>query len=400
VSDGLRFIDADGHILEPPTAMQDFAPASWRDRIWHLETDAKGKEWAVWNGRRSLANPYAAAGTAGFSDEIRLSAARGELKYSEVRPSAFEPGPFLEDLGTDGIEASVVYPSLMLDLANLPDPVFAAVQARAYNDYISAFVAYDPNRLFAVAVLPQQDIDAAAREIRRVAGLPGIVAVMIRPNPTADGKPFSHIVYDPLWQAATDTGLPIGLHPAPSTGIPNIAEAMGFTHVGMSEAPLDSENLQTHDMDNAFFVGSCVQMDVMATMMFLLGGGVCARFPDLRFIFLEANGGWLVPWLERLDHHAAAYPWDVPLIDQPPSAYFKRQCWISFDPDESTLAFTALSPLCGPDRIIWASDYPHQDSKFPGTTAEVAAAIQTLDDDGQAMIAGGNAAELYRIPIG
>ena len=34
----LQYIDSDGHILEPPTAMLDFAPAGYRDRIWHTET--------------------------------------------------------------------------------------------------------------------------------------------------------------------------------------------------------------------------------------------------------------------------------------------------------------------------------------------------------------------------
>ena len=88
-------------------------------------------------------------------------------------------------------------------------------------------------------------------------------------------------------------------------------------------------------------------------------------------MFLEANGGWLVPWLERLDHHAKKFCWDVPWLKMLPSEYFRRQCWISFDPDESMLAFTANSPLCGADRIIWASDYPHPDAKFPGVTEEL-----------------------------
>ena len=72
-------------------------------------------------------------------------------------------------------------------------------------------------------------------------------------------------------------------------------------------------------------------------MAFLLAGGVCERFPELRLIFLEANGGWLVPWLERLDHHAHVplFKPDVPLLKMDPSEYFRRQCWISFDPDES-----------------------------------------------------------------
>ena len=38
----LRYIDSDGHILEHPTAMPDYAPAEFRDRIWHIETDADG----------------------------------------------------------------------------------------------------------------------------------------------------------------------------------------------------------------------------------------------------------------------------------------------------------------------------------------------------------------------
>ena len=42
----LRYIDSDGHILEPPTAMPDYAPAEYRDRIWHIETDSDGTEWS------------------------------------------------------------------------------------------------------------------------------------------------------------------------------------------------------------------------------------------------------------------------------------------------------------------------------------------------------------------
>ena len=39
----LRYIDSDGHILEHPTGMPDYAPAEYRDRIWHIETDEAGR---------------------------------------------------------------------------------------------------------------------------------------------------------------------------------------------------------------------------------------------------------------------------------------------------------------------------------------------------------------------
>ena len=65
----LRYIDSDGHILEPPTGMLDFAPAKYRDRIWHIETDSDGLEWVVWDDRRTQAGGLAgtAARTGGLT---------------------------------------------------------------------------------------------------------------------------------------------------------------------------------------------------------------------------------------------------------------------------------------------------------------------------------------------
>ena len=57
------------------------------------------------------------------------------------------------------------------------------------------------------------DVARVAAEIRRVAELPGMVSVFMRPNPSVDWRPFNDPVYDPIWQAAQDTGLPIALHP-------------------------------------------------------------------------------------------------------------------------------------------------------------------------------------------
>ena len=46
-----------------------------------------------------------------------------------------------------------------------------------------------------------------------------------------------------------------------------------------------------------------------------------------------------------------------------PTQYFQRQGWISFDPEEATLALTAK--WIGPDRVIWGSDFPHPDAFYP-----------------------------------
>jgi len=396
VSAALRFVDSDGHVLEHPDGMVDYAPAEWRERIWHIERDGEGVEWCVVNGRRTRASGMSMAGVAGMGAEARERARRGEIPYTQVRPSAFDAQARLVDMDVDGIEQSVLYPTLLLGIQSEPDVAFADVQCRAYNDWLSDHVGEAPGRLFGAAVVPQQDVELAAREILRVKDLPGIVAVMLRPNPSLDWKPLNHRDYDPLWRAASDACLPIGFHPYQAGDLPGACRGLRLNAVGRSEEMPIDEALDAVGVDNIFYSQAIANpLDMMNTVAFTVAGGVCERFPELRLAFLEANGGWLVAWLERLDHQHAIFPWDAPALKRCPSEYFRRQCWISFDADESTLAFSAESPLCGADRILWASDYPHADALFPGVTAELQQGMASLRAEQQVAIAGGNARALY-----
>jgi predicted TIM-barrel fold metal-dependent hydrolase len=399
----LRFVDSDGHVLEHPTGMLDYAPEEYRDRIWHIETDAGGEEWLVWDGVRSPGNLASVSGTAGMSDEDCERAMTGQMRYTEVRPAAYNAKARLDDMTADDIHLSVLYPTQLLGIQCYKDTGFAIAQCRAYNDWLADHVSEGEGRLFGAALLPQQDIEASAAELRRAATKPGMVAAFIRPNPTADWKPFNHPVYDPIWKAACDTGLPLGLHPFLDNRLPGACIGMHFDKVHEKPPRFMDATQEAGSgigIDNIYFSQALSNpFDMIASMAFLLSGGVCERFPELKLIFLEANGGWLVPMLERLDHHAHVplFKPDVPDIKHDPSEYFRRQCWISFDADESLLAATANSPLVGADRIVWASDYPHPDAKFPGTTAELYEAIEGLTDEQQRLVAGDNAVALYNL---
>jgi hypothetical protein len=168
----LRFIDSDGHVLEHPTEMVDFAPAEYRDRIWHIETDRDGTEWLVFDGSRSPANRLAVAGTAGMSAAENRRAMAGEMKYTEVKPAAYNAKARLEDMTEDHIDMSVLYPTMLLGIQSNPDVEFADVQCRAYNDWLAAHVADGEGRLFGAAALPQQDIERAAAELRSSGPIP------------------------------------------------------------------------------------------------------------------------------------------------------------------------------------------------------------------------------------
>jgi uncharacterized protein len=392
----LHFIDADGHVLEHPTKMLDHAPAKYHDRIWHVETDGDGREWVVWDGSRDPAAVFAYAGTGGMSPEEQARAVSGELRYTEIRPGAFEPEPRLADLDTEGIGQTVLYPTMLLGVAGMQDLDLAVAQCRAYNDWLSDFCSAAPDRLFGIAIIPQQDVDAAAAEIRRASQRPNLVGTFIRPNPVIDWKHFHDPVYDPLWQAASDAGWPLGLHPFLAGDVPGAVTGLRLNDVHSPSSLAATNRMNLRNIFYTQAIGNPV--DMMTSLAFLLAGGVCERFPDLTVIVLETNGGWITPWMERLDHHWKTFGFDVPDCKLAPSEYFRRQCYISFDADEETLALAAESPYVGNDRIIWASDYPHPDAKFPGTVGELLDNIGDLDAGAQENIAWRNAQRLYDLP--
>jgi predicted TIM-barrel fold metal-dependent hydrolase len=397
---GVRIVDADGHVLEPPTGMAERAPAQFRDRIWQIVTRPDGSEWLRYNGGERPANGLALAGAGGMSPEERERARQGKVRYTQVRPGAFEPRPRLADMDEDHIEQAVLYPTMLLGLPALDDAEFAEVQANAYNEWLADYCRAAPTRLFGVAVVPHQDVARAVRTIGRARAL-GHVAVFLRPNPSVGGRKFNDAVYDPIWAACQDTGLPVGLHPFLAPDMPGACRALGYHQFRAEGVEMESHHPASpiRNMANIFFSQAISNpFDMMETLTVMICGGVLERFPRLRLIFLEANGGWIVPWLERLDHHYDVFRWDVPWLRMKPSEYFRRQCWISFDPDESTLAFTARSPLVGADRIIWASDYPHPDAKIPGVVEELREATAGLDAAAQARILGLNSADLYGLP--
>ena len=279
---------------------------------------------------RIPANFMAAAGTAGFSDEDRAKSFRGELRYTEVRPAAYNAKARLQDMDQDGIDLAVLYPTMLLGLQSVRDVDFAEAQARAYNDWCSDHTQEGEGRLFgAGAVPPMHEPDDVARVAARSAAspeLPGMVSVFMRPNPAIDWRPFNDPVYDPIWQAAADTGLPIAFHPFLSPDLPGACDGLRLGRPRGSDGRYadnwNPDSLMTLEDANVsadlnqrpsvlFTQAIANPVDVMSSIAYLLAGGVCERFPDAKFMFLEANGGWLVPWLERLDHHCKKFQWEV-----------------------------------------------------------------------------------------
>jgi predicted TIM-barrel fold metal-dependent hydrolase len=393
-------VDADGHTMEP-------------DDLWTARMDAS--RWGDWIPRRVVEDEvyeitYTGGVVRGGGRELqdKLASAAGltagefyGLLESLRTPGGYDPDARLVDMDRDGIDAAVLYPSQAMFFGPL-DPIpalhdidFVTDCIRAYNDWVAEYCSASPTRLYAMAAVPLQDVARAVAELHRAVEQLGLRGAFIRPSAYVDELPLSHPVYAPFWEAAQELDVPIALHPGVHVDTPGACRKFGLV--------LESENMMVtnsavDELHGGSGLGQAVgnMVDMVVSMGRLLMGGVCERYPRLRFLFLEAGGGWIPTLLERMDEQVKAFPLEKRWLSLLPSEYFRRQCYAGFEAEEWNLADCAR--WLGTDRVLWASDYPHPEY-HPGVLDEVTEAVAGLSAPDRERILGGNAVAAYNLDL-
>jgi len=221
-------------------------------------------------------------------------------------------------------------------------------------------------------MLPMQSIGHAIAEMRFARRDLGFHGGFVRPNPY-NNRMLHDPAYDPLWSAAEDLDFWIGIHEGGNSGTPTVGidrfEGRGAQHI------------ISHTME------------MMLACMSMIWGGVCERHPDLRVGFLESGGGWIAPWLDRMDRHFDDQGFNDSGLKTRPSELFQLNCWISFEPVEGSLK--VLAEYIGPHKILWATDYPHRDGFFPGAPQMIKDRMAGATPDVQQQVLAGGAMGFY-----
>ncbi|MCH8088689.1 MAG: amidohydrolase [Chloroflexi bacterium] len=371
-----RIVDIDSHVLEPPDLWQKNLEKEFRHRAPRLAHDENGLEYLEIDGRMprsyfirggTMARPGA------VGRDMREVLTPGKVGYLEGRPAgAYDGAARVRFMDGEEIDITLLYPTLGISLeAESEDSGFTASCIRVYNNWIVDLCEPFPERLFPIAHMPMQDVDEAVRELRRLEKL-GVKGVFVNARPVK-GLSYGDPYYDPFWAQVQEMGIPVSLH------------AFGGPWTMGSELyPQDS-------VDSSWWIFVMVFGDSLIGMTTLFKDALFERFPQVKIVVLEAGCGWLPYWLDRMDGVYEAYSFTTPM-KRPPSEYFKRQCWISMDPDETTTPVVAQA--VGADRLFWASDYPHSGSG-PGAVAAVKGNIASLPEPDQWKILGENGINLY-----
>ncbi len=334
----LPIIDADGHVMEPFDLWTARLPEQYRDLAWQRHVGPEG-ETVTFGGR-----PTNFEWTVGSLCTPGSLSRGGRLDVdldTEVDPGVRDPHRRLELMDHQGIAVSVLFPTMTLGLDDLPDQGFANASAHAYNEWIGEFCAADPRRLRWAAVLPLTDLDWASAELEWAVGA-GATTVMLSPIPTPGGQTLGNPAVDRIWASLVEAGLPAVVH-ASNPASPTLG-------------------IVRHLVNRAQWQMG-VPFQLQLAVMHVIDGGVLERFPALRIGFFEGDVGWLPHWLGRLDE-----TYDKMALVSPPHRrgaleQFRQQCVISGEPADTGLPLTVST--VGAERVLWASDWPHQDGAWP-----------------------------------
>ena len=343
---GIRVVDSDMHVVEPWDLWQRYTEPAYLDQAPrpvgdpNLPVDLR-LEFAGHMHTRN--NAYNDASHETYIKRRQKSAPR----FTEYAAQGFDAASQLKAMDVEGIDQAVLFPTkgLLVPWVDGIDPGLATAVCRAYNNWLGDFCAVNPARLKGVGQVTLHDPELAITEARRTVRDMGMSAVWTRPNPI-NGRQLHDPAFDPFWAEMERLEVPICFHCAEGSYLPTLGTDR-----------FEGNWMMSHTADHS--------LEMMVGMQSMILGGVLERFPKLKVAFLEANCAWVPWWLWRMEeHYELTGEWDAPTrLSLSPQEYFRRQCYVSIDADE--LPGAQVIDAIGEDRVVFSSDYPHLDSKFP-----------------------------------
>jgi predicted TIM-barrel fold metal-dependent hydrolase len=251
-----------------------------------------------------------------------------------------DPSARLSDMDKEGIDISVVFPTIFLISPLADSGKLLQAMCRTYNEWAAGRCAKTNGRIRWVATLPLPDIEGSVEEMLHAKKLGACGVLMLG---TAGDILLGDHRLDPLYDAAEKSSLPI------------------CVHVGWSYPPL--ANLYDNIYESLV---TPFALHLFMGFTSILCGGVLDRFPKLTVGFFEAGVEWVPYWLDRLERFYKQPPGGSKKSDLParnPAEYIREgRVYFSCELDENRIGETAA--VIGDDCILYASDLPHAHRVF------------------------------------
>lgn len=357
-----RLIDTDQHVNEPPDLWTARLPAKFAERAPRMQSFPDGDAWVL-EGAHAPIN-FGLNQCAGKP----LDEMKAWCRWDEVRLGGYIPAERLRELDADGVDATTLFPTPRLSnwIYAMKDAEFHLALVRAYNDWLSEYASYAPDRLGGLFIIPNRGVGMAVAEIERASQLPGMKGALLGcyPHGSLELEP----VDDPVWGALAERELPVHIHVALVNDMPGANE---------SKVPGDIR----------FF-------DAPKRVLQFVWTKVFDRFPALKLAVIEVDVGWLPYMKEQADDRYRRQGLGASLqLTRLPSDYIREHVWFSYITDHYGLRNRYD---IGVDRMMWSSDFPHVGANWPTSWRVINAELSGFPPAERAQLLAANAQELYR----
>jgi len=379
---GLLVADSDMHVMEPADLWQRYMDPAWEHAVpvglTEIERDMRVKVKNSVLLRLGRMRPR---------QQGRPWKESQDSVYLHAEERGWDPKSQVMAMEMEHLDSAVLFPSRGLFVLSLQttehvgpnglEPELATAIARAYNDWMADFVTgcERPGRVFGAAMLAPHDVGGAVDELARNVER-GFKAAFLVPG-LVDNRPWHDPRYDPIWREAERLDVPVCFH---GGGVTSLKPDFAF-----------SEHLDRLMLWHPFNQ----PLGIMFVVTCFTSGGILERFPGLRVGLLEGNCSWAPFLMYRLDEH---WEWtgkyEAPDLRRKPSEYLASNCYLSCEADEDVARHYFED--FGDDNVVFSTDYPHADSKFPGATEAFLGL--PFDESTKKKVLWDNYAALYHLP--
>jgi predicted TIM-barrel fold metal-dependent hydrolase len=390
LTDDIKMISMDDHLIEPPNLWVDRIPAKYHDRCPHVEEIEEDrvepfyakevhlkKGMQVWRYEDILEPNVGLTATAGLDVKDRNFS---PVRFDQMRRGTWDPVARVADMDTDGVWAQAPFPSFPGFAGNkfvfAKDKELAHLCVQAYNDFLlDEWCPTAPDRYISIIMLPLWDQELSRQEIERCAAK-GARSITFPDNPAGLGLPsYGSGAWDGVFSAAEDAELPLLMHFGGSKIIPFVAP----------DAPQAA-------------VTALFGITLFNSMAELVMGPVFKKHPNLNVCFAEGGIGWVPYAVMRMDQVWEDYR-EYPLEnnvdpDRRPSEVVRQHIYSCFIDDPVGIG---LRHNIGIDRLLWESDYPHSDSLWPDSRTNAQKVFADVPTDEVRRIVETNARDLFRL---
>jgi predicted TIM-barrel fold metal-dependent hydrolase len=273
----------------------------------------------------------------------------------------------LSELESDGIHRELAFPNAMLALMGWPDKAIRERCFRIYNEHIAELQEQSNGRFYGVGMVNWWDGGGCRRMLAEMKDL-GLKTfwLPLKPGAGDDDKPIDYnspAMY-PVWQAIEESGLPVAHH--------------------IGEAPLSSPC-----RDNSILVGMVHNVAPFREMFGrYVFGGILDRHPGITVGWFEGGINWVPAAIQDAEHlYASLQHMADHGLDHDVAHYWHQHMYASFMVDP--LGLEMLDRI-GLERVMWSSDYPHNESTFGYSEQSLASVVDAVGPEDAVKIVSTN----------